>query len=568
MLSRHSSPSPGPRDQHRDAPEDHLLKLRGTAASPGCATGPAFVLEPTVIAPARSEALSPDTTEHECARLVAAIEQARRELSAQQDTATGDTADILAAHLLMLTDPVLHDTALERVRAGGIRAENALTETVSEIARSLRSLDDEYLRGRAVDVEDVGRRIARWLQRASTVNIPAGSVVVARDIAPSDVLAAREAGATGVVLEAGATNSHALILARSLGLPAVIAVAGLLSSVTDGDLIEVDGNSGEITIGETVPASAPVAAGRATPSATRSSAPPVTRTTDGRVVRLYANVGQTADVGVALAAGAEGVGVVRTEFLFLDEPPSEQDQYEVYREMADRLAGKPLVIRTLDAGGDKPLPYLPVAPEANPYLGLRGLRLSLAHTEVFRTQLRAILRAAVHGRIMLMYPMVTNAEEIALANEQLLAARTELAASGEEAGDVAVGAMIEVPAAALRAEALARHAAFLSVGTNDLAQYTLAADRNNAAVSYLYSQTHPAVLRLIQATVTGAHRRGRPVAICGEVAGDVDALPLLIGLDVDELSVAPHSLERVRAAIASLSYPECVARTEAHLRDV
>jgi phosphoenolpyruvate-protein phosphotransferase len=291
---------------------------------------------------------------------------------------------------------------------------------------------------------------------------------------------------------------------------------------------------------------------------------PEARTADGRRVRLFANVGQPEELDLALAAGAEGVGVLRTEFLFLRAaPPGEDEQYETYRAMVERLAGRPLIIRTLDAGGDKPLPYLPLEPEPNPFLGLRGLRLSLARPDLFRTQLRAILRAAAYGRVSLMYPMVADASEVVRARAELDRARVELAERGVAVGDVEAGAMVEVPSAAICADLLAREVAFLSVGTNDLAQYTLAADRGNPAVADVYSQTHPAVLRLLRATVEGAQRWGRAVAVCGEVAGDVAALPLLVGLGVDELSVAPPALEPVRAALATLSYEEARALVKA-----
>jgi phosphoenolpyruvate-protein phosphotransferase len=535
------------------------LRLHGIPASPGCAAGPAFIrplpAEATSVR-GHGDSAAPDA---EAARFARAVDAARRELADQRDVATGETAEILGAHLLMLDDPLLLDATLERIRRDELPAGQALEATVFEIAASLRTLDDEYLQGRAVDVEDVGRRIERWLDGGQEVRTPAGAVLVAGDVAPSDVLAGRDVGAVAIALEAGAVNSHAMILARALGLPAVVGVPGLLATVRRGDLVRVYGESGVVTIGESEPTAAGSQAGQATRRDLRTARPEA-RTADGRRVRLYANVGRMEDMETALSAGAEGVGVLRTEFLFLDEPPNEEHQYRIYADMATRLAGRPLIVRTLDAGGDKPLPYLSLPHEDNPYLGLRGLRLSLAHPDVFRAQLRGILRAAAHGRVSLMYPMVTDASELIQARRQLDLARAELADRGVPSGDVDAGAMIEVPAAALCAESLARDAAFLSVGTNDLTQYALAADRNNAGVAYLYSQTHPAVLRLLRATIAGGHSHGRPVAVCGEVAGDVAALPLLVGLGVDELSVSPHALERVREALVTLSYAECIER--------
>jgi phosphotransferase system enzyme I (PtsI) len=255
--------------------------------------------------------------------------------------------------------------------------------------------------------------------------------------------------------------------------------------------------------------------------------------------------------------------VLRTEFLFLDEPPDERHQYETYRQMARALDGLPLIIRTLDAGGDKPLPYLDMPVEANPFLGLRGLRLSLARPVVFRTQLRAILRASAHGNVRLMYPMVSDVSELVAANAVLAECREELLAEGVEVSTgIQAGAMIEVPAAAVCADLLAREAAFLSVGTNDLTQYALAADRNNALVAGVYNQKHPAIIRLLKMTVDGARRHGRPVAVCGEIAAELDALPLLVGLGIGELSVGPHSLEAVRAALARIDSREATRLVE------
>ena len=543
------------------------VRLKGVPASSGTAGGPAWVRAPRA-EPAGAGLTPAIEPEREAARFALALAGARRELAAQQAAASGDPADVLAAHLLMLDDPLLAEATRDRILAEAIPAEQALSATVAEVAASLRALDDEYIRARAEDVEDVGGRIARRLADADPgdpLTPPAGAVLIAAELAPSELLAASQAGVVAFALEAGAVNSHVSILARSLGLPGVVGVAGLLASVTPGVQVTVVGATGEVAIGGRTPASGARAA--VTPAgAPAVGVPAEARTADGRRIRLYANVGRVEELALAPAAGAEGVGVLRTEFLFLSEPPSEEHQYEVYRTLAERLGGRPLVIRTLDAGGDKPLPYLPMPHEENPYLGLRGLRLSLTHPEVFRTQLRAILRAAVHGQVAVMYPMVTNASELVAAAELLRLAASELEERGQPAGPVEAGAMVEVPAAALCAGSLAREAAFLSVGTNDLTQYALAADRNNASVAYLYSQTHPAVLRLLQATVEGAHEWGRPVAVCGEVAGDVAALPLLVGLGVDELSVLPAAVGRVRAALAGLDSAECVGRLAEALR--
>ena len=543
-----------------DQAQSPRARLVGAPASPGAASGPAFVYraEGTRPAPAPRRGERADAA-GETARFAAALEQTRAELDALIAGVDQKAADIFRAHLLMLSDPMLVDGVNERIRDRACPAEEALALTVAELAAMLRGLDDEYLRGRAVDVEDVGWRLRRHLGAESGPEFPPGAVVVARDLTPSEVLAAVRAGAVAAALEEGAANSHAAILARGLRLPVVVGVKGLLAATANGTDLLVDGTAGEVVVAP------PAGAARRAAAARREIVPaahafPEARTADGRRVPLYANIGRPEELAVALAAGAEGVGLLRTEFMFLEFAPSEDYQYELCRQMVAQLAGRPLVVRTLDAGGDKPLAYTGLAPEANPFLGLRGLRLSLARPEPFITQLRAILRAAAHGPVRPMYPMVTNAAELVQARALLARARADLAREGFAVPEtVEAGAMVEVPAAAICADDLAKEAAFLSIGTNDLAQYTLAADRGNPAVAAIYDQLHPAVLRLLRATVEGARRWGRPVAVCGTLASDPAAVPILVGLGVDELSVSPDALEPVRRALAATSYAEAKA---------
>ena len=546
-------------------------RLTGTPASPGRAAGPAFVYRPRqASAPAGSRHLSPDEARVAVQRFRRAVEQARSEIEAALDEVSGEPAHILGAHLMMLADPLLVDATLDRIASDRIDAGSALFTVIAGLADSLRNVGDDYLRSRAADVEDVGRRLWRHLRggsesadQADLALAPAGSVVVAIDLTPSEVLTCRQAGILALALEAGAANSHALILARSFRMPAVVGVAGLMDSVTGGTGLVVDGDEGEVTTGaaELLPGTGPSTIG----SGRRQPTPSEARTADGRRVWLYANLSRPEELEAALEAGAEGIGVLRTEFLFLERLPSEEEQYQAYRALAEALEGKPLIVRTLDVGGDKPLPYLQLPPEANPFLGLRGLRLSLARPELLLTQLRAILRASAHGCVKLMYPMVTDVSELVDARAVLEQARQELKAEGAPTGEVKVGAMVEVPAAAICADQLAREAAFLSVGTNDLAQYALAADRSSPTVASLYSQTHLAVLRLLKATVEGARRWKRPVAVCGEMASDPAALPGLVGLGVDELSMAPPAIERVRQALANISYSREARRLDALL---
>ena len=544
--------------------------MKGLPGSPGRASGPAYRWAPGVtIGRSISQPLSGDEVAAELARFTRAVQSAREEIESTLAQTEGEAAGVLEVHLLMLADPLLVDATLDRIRNEGVAAETALATTVAEIASSLRSLTDDYLRERAADVEDVGGRLQRLLSQSGPASGESsfapgpGCIVVARDLTPSEVLAAHQAGVAGLAMSEGSATSHAVILARSLRLPAVVAVAGLMENVAGGDQLTIDGERGEVSAGLRRAASEPARTShhreRTRPRATEC------RTADGRRIRIYANLSRPEELEAALAADAEGIGVLRTEFLFLESPASEEQQYETYRALAERLEGKPLVVRTLDVGGDKALPYLPLPAEANPFLGRRGLRLSLMHLDLFGSQLRAILRASAHGCIRVMFPMVTDISELVRAQALLAQARSELLSEGQCLGKVEVGAMIEVPAAALCADRLAREAAFLSIGTNDLAQYTLAADRSSPTVAALYSQTHLAVLRLLKLTVEGGHWHNRPVAVCGEMAADLEALPLLVGLGVDELSMAPYAISEVRETLADISYAEAAARVSALL---
>lgn len=524
------------------------MKLRGQAASPGIASGLVFLFQSPAHRPASN--VSPSYPASELTRFRQAMEAVNKELQVAIDLGDADAAAIFQAHLLMLADSEL----LERVEAGlqeGKRAEDATGFAIATLADSLRVLDDEYLRGRAADIEDLGRRLMNRLAGATQQSFPAGAIVVAHELAPSDMMRCAQSGVAGMATEGGSTSSHAAILARAFHLPAVMGVAGLIQAATAGVAVTVDGDEGTVIISPTGETQHRITQSKVVPVARPAVFPPAS-TKDGHRVALFANLGRPEELEFALAAGAEGVGLLRTEFLFMEEPPSEETQYRIYRSLARELAGRLLTIRTLDAGGDKPVPWLPVPHEANPFLGQRGIRLSLAHPSVFRTQLRAILRAAAHGHIRMMFPMVTSQEEVTLARNMLATVRQELATEGTPAGEVEVGAMVEVPAAAICASALGELVDFFSIGTNDLAQYVLAADRNNPAVADIYNQAHPAVLHLIKMTVEGAHRWERPVAICGELATDPQMLPLLVGMGVDELSVSPEAMARVRTALSSI----------------
>ena len=419
------------------------------------------------------------------------------------------------------------------------------------------ALDDPYQRARATDLRSVGDQVLRHLVGMPLPIAPDGEgIVVAPDLTPSETAALDRSAVRGIACAFGGPTAHSAILARSLGIPAVVGLGPGLLEVPEGTRLAIDGEAGTVTV-DPPPAAVRAAhdrqAGRARENAVaRKQAHQPAVTLDGVAVHVAANIAGPQDVTAAVAAGADGVGLLRTEFLFLeaDRLPTEGEQERAYRAVAEALAGRPLTIRTLDAGADKPLPCLPLPQERNPYLGVRGVRLHLAHPDLLLGQLRAVLRVAADHTVRIMFPMVATVDEILRARELLDAARASLAASGIAAPErLEVGIMVEVPSAALTAEAFVPHVGFFSLGTNDLAQYTLAAERGNAAVAALADPLHPAVLRLIEHTARAAADGGKEVAICGEVAGDPVAIPLLLGLGVGELSMTAARIPAAKQAV-------------------
>ncbi len=487
--------------------------LKGIPAAPGVASGRA-VMRRSAPADRRKRLSYPE-----------AVARTRRQL---EELARGVAAEIVQVQIVMLDDPLLTD-AIERGLGEGLPAEETVGLAVSALAGQFAKLGDARLRERAVDVADLGRRLIRNLTGGADETPAGAGILFADSVTPSEVSQLDPAMVPGLVTERGGSTGHAAILARSLRIAAVMGVEGALERVKEGDWVIVDGTRGEVTIGAAPTEPAAEVSGRAlSPDA---FLPAVTR--DGFRVELAANIAGPQDVAAALAAGADSIGVVRTEFLFLNRLPSEDEQYECYRQIVAGVAPRRVVIRTLDAGGDKELPYLGLAPEPNPALGLRGIRLCLRRPDLFSAQLRAIARAARHGNAAVLLPMVSDVCEVRRTRELL-------------PEPIALGVMIETPAAALMAPELAREADFFSVGTNDLIQYVLAMDRLN---EHLAAEAfHPAVLRMIQMVCAV----DKPVAVCGEMAADPLAAPLLMGLGVGELSMNAASIPAVRAAIRAL----------------
>ncbi len=549
--------------------------LAGVAASAGVAIGPAFRLGAPGEAPAERDVGAPDA---ERRLLEEALVAARTAIEHDRETVTSRAgaadASIFDAHLALLGDEALLEPARAAI-SGGATAERAWSDAAQQVASLYRSLEEPLLRERATDVLDVGRRVVSAItggaaagaaasgaagsgaaaSGAAASGAAASGIVVADELTPADAAGLDPETVLGIATARGSTTAHAAILARALGLPAVVGLGAAVLAVAEGTPLLLDGGAGTVTVAppEDVVRDAQERRRRDEQrrAAAREHAAEPALTRDGERIEVFANLGTGSDAARAVALGAEGVGLLRTEFLFLgrDELPGEEEQAATLREIAVALDGRPLVVRTLDAGADKPLPAVPMPPEANPFLGVRGIRLSLARPELLAVQFRAILRVATEHPVKAMLPMVATLAEITAAQALLARARED---TGVEA-PLELGIMVEVPAAALGAEHLARHVDFFSLGTNDLTQYTMAAERGDARLAPLLTGPQPAVLRLVAATVAGARAHGRWVGVCGELAGDPAAAVLLAGLGVTELSMAAALVPEVKAALREVS---------------
>ena len=540
--------------------------LKGIAASDGVAVAKAYLL----VQPDLSfETVTVEDISAEEARLDAALAASQDELSVIREKAVEslgeEAAAVFDAHLMVLADPEMTGQIKETIRAKQVNAEAALTEVTNMFIAIFEGMDDNpYMQERAADIRDVTKRVLANLLGKKLPNpatIDEESIIVAHDLTPSDTAQLNKKFVKAFVTDIGGRTSHSAIMARTLEIAAVLGTNNITELVKDGDILAVSGITGEVVINPTEEQIAEFkAAGEAYAKqkaewAQLKDAPTVTA--DGKHFELAANIGTPKDVEGVNDNGAEAVGLYRTEFLYMDSQdfPTEEDQYEAYKAVLEGMNGKPVVVRTMDIGGDKELPFFDLPKEMNPFLGYRALRISISETgnQMFRTQLRALLRASVHGKLRIMFPMVALLTEFRTAKGILEEEKAKLVAEGVAvADDIEVGIMIEIPAAAMLADQFAKEVDFFSIGTNDLIQYTMAADRMNEQVSYLYQPYNPSILRLINNVIKAAHAEGKWAGMCGEMAGDQTAVPLLVGMGLDEFSMSATSILRTRSLMKKL----------------
>lgn len=545
-----------------------MLEIDGIGASRGIGIGPIFQYRTTKI---EFETCNVDDPEAELTRVRAAVPVARAQLEgvyehAQNDPSTQAEAEIFQAQLMMLEDPDFWLQVEGQISGERTNAEAAISNVAKTYAEMLRAMDNEYFAARAADVYDVANRVLKILLGISdspTTGLMQPSIIVAEDLTPSDTILIDKSLVIGFCTVVGSATSHTAILARGLGLPAVAGAGEEIVGIHNGVMAVINGNDGKLII-DPDPATIQKfetrlkAAAEIKENALKLANEPAV-TLDGLHVEVVANIGNVEGAIQSLKFGAEGVGLLRTEFLYLERRnlPSEEEQCTAYREIFEPFGSMPVVLRTLDIGGDKELPYMDMPKEMNPFLGLRALRLCLANPDLFKTQLRAALRAAEGRNVKIMFPMVATLAEIRLARAALEECRQELAAKGKTfADDIEVGIMVEIPAAAVSADRLAREVDFFSIGTNDLSQYTMAADRTNSAVAGLTSAFQPAVLRLIHQVIQAAHAHGKWVGMCGELAGEPLAAPLLVGMGLDEFSMSAPMIPVIKQILRGLNAAE------------
>lgn len=537
--------------------------FKGIGASSGIAIGKAFVLEKETLSIQRTTI---ENVENENEKLQKALALSKQQIEAIQKKSDDEQKSILNAHLMILEDPELISNVEGKISSEKLNVEAALEDVLNMFASIFESMEDEYMKERAADIRDVGQRLMMNLFGKEMLNLAElqeSVIIVAHDITPSDTAQMDKEKVIGFITDIGGRTSHSAIMARTMEIPAIVGLGNITENVKTGDFLIFDGSEGIVMVNPDlsiideyeVKKEKEIAEKRELKKLVDSD----TISRDGRRVELGANIGNPKDAKKANENGAEGIGLYRTEFLYMDRTsiPTEEEQFQAYKEVLEIMGERPVVIRTLDIGGDKELPYLNLPKEMNPFLGYRAIRICLEEKDIFRTQLRALLRASVYGNLKIMYPMISSLEEIRQANEILEEVKRDLEKDKiEYSSHIEVGIMIEIPAAAIISDMLAKEVDFFSIGTNDLIQYTTAVDRMNEKISYLYNPFNPAVLRLINMVIKNGHEAGIWVGMCGEVAGDSRLIPILLGMGLDEFSMSAGSILPARKQIQGLSYEE------------
>jgi phosphotransferase system enzyme I (PtsI) len=551
--------------------EEQEVRFHGAGVSPGIARGAVHIVRDDLDEVAKFR-IEPSQIGSEIGRFEAALIQTRMQILEMQqriaESIGAKDAAIFDAHLLVVEDRTLIDEVLRKLEADLCNVEWVFQEVATNYSETLSKIDDPYLRERALDIEDVTKRVVRNLQGKAPKPILAmvePHILVAHNLTPSDTAMMNKERVLGIATDLGSRTSHTAIMARSLGIPSIVGLHDVTERLETGQHVLLDGTSGLLIVNplpETLEQYGEIESRRIEVVARLKELRETKSTTrDGRHIVLSANIELPSEVEAVAANGAEGIGLYRTEFLYLNRNtlPGEEEQYETYREVAKRVAPAPLIIRTFDLGGDKVAPgTVDISDELNPFLGCRAIRFCLENLDIFKPQLRAILRASAVGNVKVMFPMISGLGELRRSVEVLKECAAELGREGQPMGEkTEVGAMIEIPSAAIGADALAREVDFFSIGTNDLIQYALAVDRVNEKIAHLYEPTHPAVLHLLKMIADAAHKNKIWVGVCGEMAGDIALIPLLLGLGMDELSVGASLVPRVKRAVQSLEIPEC-----------
>ena len=542
--------------------------IKGIAASDGVAIAKAYLLVEPDLTFDKNEKVT--DVEGEVAKFNNAIEASKVELTKIRNNAEvqlgADKAAIFDAHLLVLDDPELIQPIQDKIKNENANAATALTDVTTQFVTIFESMDNEYMKERAADIRDVSKRVLSHILGVELPNpsmIDESVVIVGNDLTPSDTAQLNKEFVQGFATNIGGRTSHSAIMSRSLEIPAIVGTKSITQEVKQGDMIIVDGLNGDVIVNPTEDELIAYQDKRERYFADKKELQKLrdadTVTVDGVHAELAANIGTPNDLPGVIENGAQGIGLYRTEFLYMgrDQMPTEEEQFEAYKEVLEAMGGKRVVVRTLDIGGDKELSYLNLPEEMNPFLGYRAIRLCLAQQDIFRPQLRALLRASVYGKLNIMFPMVATINEFREAKAILLEEKENLKNEGHDiSDDIELGIMVEIPATAALADVFAKEVDFFSIGTNDLIQYTLAADRMSERVSYLYQPYNPSILRLVKQVIEASHKEGKWTGMCGEMAGDETAIPLLLGLGLDEFSMSATSILKARRQINGLSKNE------------